>query len=90
MTGPSGQAPLSPEAAATVAQVTMLWMVVRALAASHPDLPAVLAELRQLAAHEDAHDVYSPLPDRALDGARQQLQEFVAQLEALNKNRETP
>lgn len=79
--------PLSHREAVLTAHSMMLWMVVRALAASHPDLGSVLRELRRLEALEDAHGVYSQLPDQAVQSAHRELQETVALLEQLHKSR---
>lgn len=69
------------------AQVITLWSVLRAFAATHPDLPALIAELKKIQQYRQTHDLVFPVADRALDLSQEVLSGTISLLEELDKSR---
>ncbi|MDQ3562720.1 MAG: hypothetical protein M3436_00805 [Pseudomonadota bacterium] len=70
-------------------QVSALWMVLRAFAATHPDLGALIQQLLMVEQKLLDQGIADPVSDRALELSHATLREMIESLETAHKNRHT-
>lgn len=79
---------LAPDATDKLAaQVASLWRVLRAFAATHPDLPALIEELSKVERAQETAAVAWPISDDAIELAHAMLREMIESLEKVRKDR---
>jgi len=68
------------------AQVSALWMVLRAFAATHQDLGALIQELLIVEQKQIDYGISAPISDQALELSRAMLREMIEVLETVHKD----